>query len=278
MTSDTVTSDAAYDADSSPAHRDFQFSLRRLLYWMFLISLVMAVFVALAKGVRTAQRDAIAVNSASRLCQLSMGLRNYHEIYGCLPPAYVADEHGKPMHSWRVLILPFIEQQALYNAYDFSEPWNGPKNSQLANQMPVMFCSPSEVKSTTFTNFVVIKGPGTAFPGDQSTKFSDFADGTSNTILLTEIANSRVPWLEPVDIDSQKCTTLINDPAALSISSAPWRLPFVVLADGIPTYGICDEMPPDVLRALTTIAGGEPIERSRLIDLEFLDPSSTPLR
>ena len=62
-----------------------------------------------------------------------MAVANYHETYGCFPPAYVADRDGKPMHSWRVLILPFLEQRELYNAYNFAEPWDGPNNRKLAD-------------------------------------------------------------------------------------------------------------------------------------------------
>jgi Protein of unknown function (DUF1559) len=64
-----------------------------------------------------------------------LAVANYHETYGCFPPAYVADRDGKPIHSWRVLILPFLEQQELYRAYNFDEPWNGPNNRKLASRV-----------------------------------------------------------------------------------------------------------------------------------------------
>lgn len=267
-----MNTDLASIDDAGSHDRVFQFSLRRLFRWIFWLCVVMAVLAAGARGVRLARRSAISMNSEARLNQLAFALQNYHVDNGCFPPAFIADANGTPMHSWRVLILPYMEQQALYKAYDFSEPWNGPNNSKLANQMPVLFWTPSENASTTYTNIVVITGPGTAFPGSRSTRYADFTDGTANTILLTEIANSTVPWLQPVDIEIEKCTRLVNDPDALSISAAPWRRPYVVFADGIVTYPVSENMPCDVLRALTTIAGREPIERQRLIDLGFLTP------
>ncbi|MBL7042701.1 MAG: hypothetical protein ISR77_28960 [Pirellulaceae bacterium] len=91
-----------------------------------------------------------------------------------------------------------------------------------------------------------------------------------NTILLTEITNSKVPWLQPRDIDSRS-TSMINDPDALSISSAPWRRPYVVFGDQIRAYGVRRNIPPDALKALTTIAGREPITRSRLLNQGHLE-------
>src|SRR5207248_2869881 len=63
--------------------------------------------------------------------QIGLALLNYHDTYGSFPPAYVADATGKPIHSWRVLILPFMEQSSLYNAYSMAEPWDGPNNRKL---------------------------------------------------------------------------------------------------------------------------------------------------
>ena len=74
-------------------------------------------------------------------------LQAYHQANGCFPPAYIADKNGKPMHSWRVLILPYLDYDDLYKAYDFSEPWDGPKNKTAAGHaaswsMPARATSP----------------------------------------------------------------------------------------------------------------------------------------
>ncbi len=69
---------------------------------------------------------------ANHLRQIALALHDYHQVYGCLPPAHVDGPGGKPMHSWRVLILPFLHYDELYRQYDFAEPWDGPKNSLLA--------------------------------------------------------------------------------------------------------------------------------------------------
>ncbi len=74
---------------------------------------------------------------------LSMALHYYHAQHGSFPPAYIADENGNPMHSWRVLILPYIEERDLYDQYDFDEPWDGPNNSLLHDKVVDLFnCCP----------------------------------------------------------------------------------------------------------------------------------------
>lgn len=172
-----------------------------------------------------------------------------------------------------MLILPYIEEQALYDSYNFSEPWDSPSNLRLIDRMPSIFQSPSEPSSTRHTNFVAITGPGTAFPGSDSTALTDFLDGAANTLLLTEISNSEVPWLQPRDIDTSKGEAQLNGPGPLCISSADWRQPFVIFADNLYAYSVSDDMPPEALRALTTLAGREPCSRSELIQKGYLECS-----
>ena len=214
---------------------------------------------------RHARRLALASNAMGRLNQLSLALHNYHDVYGVLPPAFIADENGKPMHSWRVLILPYVDERKLYDAYDFSEPWNGPSNAKLANRMPEIFHSHTEPPSTANTNLVVVTGPGTAFPGAESTKFQDFVDGTENTILITETSNSQIPWLAPFDLSVDEMSFRVNDWQTQGISSVAWRQPYITLADGITAYAVDSKIRPAALKALTTIAGREEITQEQLL-------------
>lgn len=217
------------------------------------VIIVVVALVALYIGpVREARNAAIATHAHSPLNQLTLAFHTYHYVYGCLPPAYVADEDGTAMHSWRVLILPYIDANELYEAYDFSEPWNGPNNSRLVHRMHRMFHCPSEPKSDSLTNYVVIVGEDTPFPGERSTSFEDFRDGMGNTILLTEIANSDIPWLEPRDLNAAEMSFRVNDPDNPSISSSRRNGPFVTFADSIRCYQVSDSLRPETLQALTT--------------------------
>jgi prepilin-type processing-associated H-X9-DG protein len=196
----------------------------------------------------------------SNLKQIGLGLQNYAEFYGCFPPAYLTDENGKPMHSWRVLILPFIEQQALYDQYDFNEPWNGPHNSLLARTMPSIFRCPSDTayKGAT-TNYVAIVGPETVWQADHGVKFSEMKDGASMTIAVVEAAGAKVNWMEPRDLPFTAVSQGINAKQGGGISSAHPGAVIALFADGH-TQTLSETTPIDVLKTLCTKAGGEEIQ------------------
>ncbi|MCA9223548.1 MAG: DUF1559 domain-containing protein [Planctomycetales bacterium] len=272
----------------------FRFTLRRLLFWMAGWGVVFASIAYLANLVTDARRHAIASVSQGPLNQLTLALHNYHDTFGSFPPAYVADAAGRPIHSWRVLILPYIEQRGLYDEYDFSEPWDGPRNSRLLNRMPEVFHSFSERPSDCFTNIVAVTGPETAFPGAASVSLSQIGDGVENTLLLAEIGDSRVPWLQPLDVDVVAGllgprpiagNSARRDPNGRTsapnatghgrsetpfISAVRWRRPMVTFADSISAYSLSPDIPPDALESLATINGGEPDTRQRLLDAGLL--------
>jgi hypothetical protein len=130
-----------------------------------------------------------------------MALHNYHEDYGCFPPAFVADETGRPMHSWRVLLLPYMEEHAQYSRYDFSEPWNGPRNGWLAFEIPDVYrCADVPRGATMTTAFLAITGPETMWPSAGSVCKDDLLDGPEQTLAVVEVANCGVCWLEPRDL------------------------------------------------------------------------------
>ena len=84
----------------------------------------------------SAREAARRMQCLNNLKQIALALHNYHDVYGVFPPAYIPDAQGKPKHSWRVLILPFLEEQGTYEKYDFDEPWDGPNNRALLTSMP----------------------------------------------------------------------------------------------------------------------------------------------
>jgi hypothetical protein len=147
------------------------------------------------------RKAALAETCKSNLRTIGLALRNYHAVYGCFPPAYTTDAHGMPAQSWRVLILPFAGEQALYQAYRTDEPWDGPKNSQLAGRMPAFYRCPAHAQHAR-TNYAVIVGPETAFPGSGSTSISQIenGDGLFSTMLVAEIGGMGIPWMEPRDL------------------------------------------------------------------------------
>jgi hypothetical protein len=149
-----------------------------------------------------------------KLKTIAIGLQTYRETNGYFPPAYVADKDGKPMHSWRVLFLPFMEYDTRYGSYDLNQPWNGPKNKKLAAVRLAEFVCPSapDGHSPNQTNYVAVVGPNAAWPGEKPRKLEDFGGEVSNTILLIEAANTGIDWAEPRDLslDDPKLSAMLQ--------------------------------------------------------------------
>jgi hypothetical protein len=197
---------------------------------------------------------------SNHLKQIGLALQNYFDAYQSLPPAYIADRTGKPMHSWRVLILPYMERADLYKRYCFDEPWNGPNNSKLHNEIVEIFCCPSRPKEQpkTDTSYVAVMGEQTAWPDDKSIGLAAMTDGTSNTIMVVEVANSGIHWMEPRDLHILQIPMEINPPRGHGISSTHPNAALAVFADGH-TAALTIKTPPEIIRRLLTIADGEPI-------------------
>lgn len=109
---------------------------------------------------------------------------------------------GTPLYSWRVLLLPYIEQDELYHEFHLDEAWDSPHNIRLLGRMPATYAAPPYKRSKLPPNHTVIHvfvGPGTAFEGPGGVSFEDFPDGHSNTLLLVE-AGDPVPWTRPDDL------------------------------------------------------------------------------
>ncbi|MGH7172771.1 MAG: DUF1559 domain-containing protein [Gemmataceae bacterium] len=122
-----------------------------------------------------------------------------------LPPAGVGDPlkppaQRKPLLSWRVAILPFFEQQNIYNQFKLDEPWDSPNNIKLLANMPKIYTLPGDDKTKPYhTHYQVFVDNGAAFDKTQGHNIEDFPDGISNTILIVEAENA-VPWTKPEDV------------------------------------------------------------------------------
>jgi len=210
-------------------------------------------------AVSAAPEAARRATCQNNMKQIGLAMHNYHDIYGTFPPAYVADENGEPMHSWRVLILPYLEEQILYDQYNFDEPWDSPGNLALVGSMPDVYRCPTDSQSgPNETNYVVITGPGTVFEGNKAYKFGDITDGTSCTILIAEVTCSGINWMEPRDLDTQKMIYRINAQSGNDIGSAHPEGTCVGYCDGSVRF-LVDDTPAETLKARITRAGGEPV-------------------
>jgi hypothetical protein len=207
---------------------------------------------------------------ANDLKQIGMALRIYHDKFGSFPPAAVHDADGKPLYSWRVLLLPFLEQEALYARFHLDEPWDSPHNLTLLSPAPRPFRPPTDIVSAdpSLTYYQVFVGPGAAFEGDKGLKIpDDFPDGIQNTILVVE-AREPVPWSKPADIPYAANLPLPEFGALRRKRMGPLQWGeykpagfTAALADGsFRWFG--PDMPPDGLRGWITRNGGEiPVDK-----------------
>jgi hypothetical protein len=237
---------------------------------------VLMLVVRLIEPPMTAAKLAAQQSSCeANLQRIAAALQSYHDQYGCFPPPSIADKNGKPMHSWRVLILPELGYETLYKKYDFSLPWNDPANQMVAQQMPRVFACPGNADSFAQheTQYMVLVGKNTAFPGpDQSTRLSQFKDGPDATILLVETAINGVLWTDPSDLSVDTIKFNINGRTSTGdfvegISSPHGDGAHVVMANGVRHF-LHSRSPPDYVRALSTISGDEKVPVSFWRDQE----------
>jgi hypothetical protein len=159
---------------------------------------------ALASGVAKVREAADRQRSQHNLKQLALAMHNYNDTYRHLPAHAIyskADSKaGKPLLSWRVQVLPFLNEEKLYKQFHLDEPWDSEHNKKLLAQMPDVFRMPSQPKDATDTHYQGFVGKGAFFEGENGLRLpADFPDGTSNTIMLVEAAKP-VPWTAPEDL------------------------------------------------------------------------------
>ena len=216
--------------------------------------LLLALFLPSIQGAREAARR---TQCAANLQRIAAAMQSYYTDYGCFPPGYVADNKGRPMHSWRVLLLPYLDPP-LAAQYKLDEPWDGPSNSRLVGRIPAVYRCPSDTSPATLgvTDYVVINGPDTIFDGPKCTKKSEIADGTATTLLVVEVVESDISWLEPRDLRLEQMTGAVNAPQGDEVSSEHPGGAHVLTADGKMHFLIEGRTGQEV-QALATKAGSE---------------------
>ena len=201
-------------------------------------------------AVQKARMASTRSRSANNLKQIVLAFHNYHSAYNSFPPAAICDKNGKPLLSWRVAILPFIEQDNLYKQFHLDEPWDSEHNMKLLALMPKVYKQPNETKpGETKTHYRVFYGGGAAFELKRGLRFADFSDGLSNTILVVEAAEG-VPWTKPDDLEYDPKKPL---PKFGGISPEGF---WVALADGSVRF-LTHKAKESTLRAAITRNGGE---------------------
>jgi prepilin-type processing-associated H-X9-DG protein len=189
--------------------------------------------------------------------QIGLAVHNYHARYNAFPPAYTRDKDGKPLLSWRVLILPYLEQNDLYTDFHLDEPWDSAHNRALIAKMPHTYRCPNEradLAREGKTRYLAPRGAGTIFRGAEPVRIRDVADGTSNTIMVADAGDENaVVWTKP---DDWEVEPVLNVEGVFK-SHEPGGSN-VLFADGS-VHFLSEKVKPSTLRALFTRSGGEVI-------------------
>jgi hypothetical protein len=209
----------------------------------------------LLPAVSMARNAARRVATANQLRQIAAAIHQYEIEKGHLPWAAESEE-GKPPVSWRVRILPYLEEKPLYDQYHLDEAWDSVHNRTLVDLMPKVFKSlenPNEV--TGNTDVVAIVGEGTMW-ASKPPRLSDIRDGSSNTVMLVEAQGLDIPWTDPRDMSIEMFSRGINAPGG-----PKGYFPGVLLAafaDGS-VSPLDDDTSGEDLHALATANGGEDV-------------------
>ncbi len=213
----------------------------------------------LPAALHNAREAARRIQSSNNMKQIALAMHEFHQMKGSFPAHAIFDKHGKPLLSWRVQLLPLLEQQQLYDQFHLNEPWDSPHNRSLLTRIPAVYQNPNRPPDGK-TNYLVPTGKGTAFDGVDGMTIADIHDGTSNTIMFVEADDDRaVIWTKPDDLEVD-----LDRPLDGLGNFRPGGF-LAGLCDGA-VRDISNSVDPQTLKALFTRSGGETIDWAKVPD------------
>lgn len=252
------------------------FWLRHAVVFLLWTIAIGAVLLALSLPAVNGGDSPTLSKCRNNLKAIAFALHKYHEAYGSFPPATVRDSIGRPMHSWRILILPFFEDSRsyehidvkaiknLYARYRFDEPWNSLSNQAIANApMPVYACpGDNDTSRAGFTNYLAVVGPGTIWA--DPTRIEQIRDGTSHTILVVESNVPSIPWTQPTDLAANEMSSQDNSAIDMLSSAHPGGTN-IAFADASVQFLSHGDTTGASLNAMLTMAGNDGIGESLVV-------------
>ena len=183
-----------------------RFTLVNLLVVLSIMAVLVALLLPAARYSRPAARRAQCVNN---LKQIALAFWNYEQVYNALPPAYTVDANGRPLHSWRTLILPYLEQEPLYQTIDLSKPWNDPTNARAVETGLLVFRCPEAAGPRNTTSYLAIVAPNGCWIPAKSRRLAEITDPRELTLMVIESGEENaVPWMAPIDADESLVMSL----------------------------------------------------------------------
>jgi hypothetical protein len=132
-----------------------------------------------------------------KLKHLALAMHMYHDTFQQFPPPALCDKHGRPLLSWRVLLLPYVEHDDLYQQFKLDEPWDSPHNLRLLERMPPLYALPDGFRTPPephATFFQVFVGRGAAFGkrsrGEGDSRTVGARDGDGHSAAIVAVGNT----------------------------------------------------------------------------------------
>lgn len=232
-----------------PKTRGWRPRLIELLAVVGVIGLLIAMLLPVRRGARGAARMSQCANN---LKQISLALDYYESQHGELPPAYTVDADGKPLHSWRTLILPFMQQQALYDKIDLSKPWDDPANKEaFETSLSTYRCAAGAIPET-HTTYLAVVAPNGCFQPARSRKLSEITDSRDGTLMVVEVAvEHAIHWMSPRDASEEDILNLGT------AATPPHANGVQAVTVGGRVLFLSTDTQPAKLRAIISIAGSD---------------------
>lgn len=227
------------------------FSFIELLVVLAILGIVVAIL--LPPVTRSSRGGARRTQCRNNLKQIGLALHNYHDAFGAFPPAYTVDADGKPLHSWRTLLLPYLDQKPLYDRLDLSKPWDDPVNAAVFETARVFaYACPSNPLKPEQTTYLAIVTDRSVLRAGASCSVHDISDGTSNTLAVLEVDQDHaVPWMAPQDADAAAISTYLTSAKHVHVGGG-----HALHVDGTVRF-LSQNIDKKTLQGLITIDGGE---------------------
>lgn len=225
-----------------------RFTLIELLVCLAIIVVLIAMMLPANRINRPGRR----AQCNNNLNQIALALQAYQQAQGALPPAYTVDAQGRPLHSWRTLILPYLDQESLYRTIDLSKPWNDPANAEARKESIGLYHCPEAAGLRNATTYLAIVGENACFLPNESRRLQEIRDAHGSTLMVIEADDEHaVHWMAPLDADESLVMSL--GPKTELHHQGVMNAAFV---DGSARF-LKANTPADARRAFISIAGND---------------------
>lgn len=224
----------------------------KLLQVLGILFIVAVAAVLMFPPVTRGREAARRTQCKNNLKQILLALSNYESTYHTYPPAFTVDANGNRLHSWRTLLLPFLDHQQLYEKIDLSKPWNAPINAEAHHATLNVFCCPATKLPQGMTTYVAVVGTESFFSPIEPRRLAEVSDNRFETLAVIEVVPEHaVHWMEPVDTSEKIMRNFGTNPKRPHVGGT-----HAAMVDGSVRF-LSAGLPESQIRALISIAGDD---------------------